>query len=112
MVFGGRCDFAAKKYNYQQIFSDVWVLFLENLTWYEAKLTGSIPRERFAHSAAITGTTMIIYGGLNNENFCSTELYCLELDPYHSKRAEDKRKCKKNAVEEYTREEMSSSDGL
>jgi hypothetical protein len=73
-------------------------LFLENLTWYEAKLTGSIPRERFSHSATIAGTTMLIYGGLNNDNFCVAELYSLELDPYHSKRVhgEDKKRSNKN----------------
>ena len=87
VVFGGRCDFAAKKYNYQQIFNDVWILFLENLMWYEvSKLTGSIPRERFSHCAAIVGATLLIYGGLNNDNFCNSDLYMLEMDPYHSKR--------------------------
>lgn len=34
IVFGGRCDFANKKNNYQQILDDVWILFLENLNWY------------------------------------------------------------------------------
>ena len=81
VVFGGRSDYAQKKYNYYQILNDVWVLFLENLTWYEANTTGSIPRERFSHSACIVGTNLIIAGGLNNDNFCSPETYTLELDP-------------------------------
>ena len=49
-------------------------------------MTGSIPRERFSHCATIIDTNLIIFGGLNNENFCNSELYSLELDPYYSKR--------------------------
>jgi len=36
-----------------------------------------------------------MFGGLNEENFCSSEMYCLELDPFNSKKVthgEDKRK--------------------
>ena len=64
--------------------------------WYEAKLTGSIPRERFSHSAAIVGTSLLMFGGLNNDNFCSSELYCLEMDPFNSKRVYADEKMRKN----------------
>lgn len=88
VVFGGRTDFPTKANKYQVILNDIWVLFLENLVWYEAlTVTGSIPRERFSHCAATASNTQIvIFGGLNNENFCNSETYCLELDPYQSKR--------------------------
>eukprot|EP00347_Sterkiella_histriomuscorum_P004971 403358389 len=100
VVYGGRCDFAAKKTNYQQILDDVWVFFLENLTWYQVICTGSIPRERFSHCACIVGTQLLIFGGLNGENFLYPELYCLELDTYHSKRvrAEDKMKARNTLI--------------
>jgi len=78
--------------------NDVWVFFLENLTWYEAKTSGSIPRERFSHCAAIVGTQLIIFGGLNSENFLNSELYALELDPYHSKRVTNDEKMRKMPI--------------
>jgi hypothetical protein len=74
----------------------VWVLFLENLKWYEINCTGAIPRERFSHAQAIIGTQLIIFGGLNNENFCNADVYCLELDPFHSNRYSHEDKKKKN----------------
>jgi hypothetical protein len=40
VIFGGRCDFASKKSKHQQILNDIWILFLENLTWYECKRAG------------------------------------------------------------------------
>ncbi|CDW75223.1 kelch motif family protein [Stylonychia lemnae] len=86
VLFGGRCDFAAKMTNYQQILNDVWVLYLDNLCWYEVQCSGSVPRERFCHCATIVGTQLLIFGGLNSDNFLCSEIYCLELDPYHSKR--------------------------
>lgn len=47
---------------------------------------------------------MVIFGGLNTDNFLPTELYCLELDPYHAKRvkADDKmKKTTNNFANEY-----------
>ena len=82
-MYGGRCDFALKKNNYQQILNDLWVLWLEELKWYEVEQTGQIPRERFSHSAAIIGTQMVIFGGVNDENFCASDLFALELEPFN-----------------------------
>ena len=86
VVFGGRCDFAGKKTNFQQILNDIWILFIENLTWYKAHISGSVPRERFSHAACIVTTTLLIVGGINAENFLPADLYSLEMDPYHQKR--------------------------
>ena len=52
----------------------------------------------------IVGTQLVIFGGLNTENFLPPELYALELDPYHSKRirADEKmRKVQSSMMEEY-----------
>mmetsp|Transcript_25600 Transcript_25600/g.19365 ORF Transcript_25600/g.19365 Transcript_25600/m.19365 type:complete len:127 (-) Transcript_25600:34-414(-) len=101
VIFGGRCDFASKKNNYQQILDDVWVLFLENLRWYQVKLKGQKPSARFSHSSAIIGPQMVIFGGLNEEHFCLPELYVLELDPFHQKRVtHDKKKPQQRIIEE------------
>jgi len=31
-------------------------------------------------------TNLIIFGGINTENFCPSELYVLEMDPTYAKR--------------------------
>jgi len=52
----------------------------------------------------VVGTQLVIFGGLNIENFLQPELYALELDPYHSKRIKADEKVKKiqnNMMEEY-----------
>jgi hypothetical protein len=56
VIFGGRCDYATKKSKNQKILNDIWILFLENMTWYEIKRVGSIPRERFSHAACMVGS--------------------------------------------------------
>lgn len=66
--------------------NDVWVFSLQNLIWYEVNKTGSIPAPRFSHCAAIAGTSLVVFGGIN-KNFCNSYLFSLELDPYYSKKA-------------------------
>ena len=88
VIFGGRIDFVTRKYGNSAILNDVWVLHLEpELMWSQVHCTGSIPRERFSHTSCVIGTQLVIFGGLNDENFQSSgELYALELDPYHAVR--------------------------
>ncbi len=48
--------------------------------WTKVEIYGSIPRPRHSHCSCTLGAKMVIYGGLNETNFCSTDLYVLELD--------------------------------
>jgi tRNA wybutosine-synthesizing protein 3 len=70
VVFGGRIDFVTKKYGSSTVLNDVWLLHLDPvLMWVQVQCSGSIPRERFSHSACVVGTQLVIFGGLNAENF-------------------------------------------
>lgn len=60
-----------KSNDYKQILNDVWMLFLENLTWYEVKTYGQVPLERFSHASCVIGSQLVIFGGLNGKNFCT-----------------------------------------
>ena len=59
---------------------------MENLTWYEAKKAGNVPRERFGAASCCVGTSLVIFGGLNNDNFCNGNVYVFEMDPFNAKR--------------------------
>ena len=37
---------------------------------------------------------MVVFGGLNIDNFCNAELHVLELDPFHAKRMHHEEKNK------------------
>ena len=43
-------------------------------------MSGCIPRPRYSHAACILGSKLIIYGGINDDNYCNSDLYLLELD--------------------------------
>ncbi len=64
----------------------MWIFYLKTLIWYEVQCFGLAPESRFSHSAAFVGTNLVIFGGIN-KNFCGADLFALELDPYHAKKA-------------------------
>lgn len=55
-----------------------------------------MPRERFSHSATMVGTTMVVFGGLNNDNFVNANVYAIEMDPFNSKRSAQDELIKRN----------------
>lgn len=81
ILFGGRNDD-----NYvntgQSYLNDIWVLFLDKLCWqqWDKEDQGSMPIARYSHCSANLGTAIIVFGGLSDENYCKSDVYCLETE--------------------------------
>ena len=80
VVYGGRNDtlFAKGK---PPIISEVFALELESLTWINVPMSGLRPQPRSSHVATVTGTKMIVFGGMTLSEYCPAETLMLELDP-------------------------------
>ena len=82
IIFGGRNDenFANSG---ESNLNDVWILYLEKLTWVEWNLkdyTGVRPVPRYSHCAENLGTSILILGGLSEDNYCRTDVYSLDVE--------------------------------
>jgi len=82
VVFGGRNDenFAKSGETY---LSDIWILYLERLTWAEwdqREIDGPIPIARYSHATECFGSSVMILGGLSEYNYCKSDVYLLDLD--------------------------------
>ena len=75
-IYGGRSTKAATPW---YSFGDLYMLKLTNLMWTKVELFGVLPAPRNAHCAAIVGTRMYIFGGVNAANFCKSDLYHIEF---------------------------------
>ncbi|XP_030469651.1 tRNA wybutosine-synthesizing protein 2/3/4 [Syzygium oleosum] len=69
-VIGGRTDPL-------NILSDVWVFNTTTNEWKLLNCNGHVFPPRHRHSAAVLGSKIFVYGGLNNESICSS---CFVLD--------------------------------
>ena len=80
VVFGGRNDDNFYEYG-QSYMNDVWILYLERLTWcrWNAKCN-YVPVSRYSHCGEVTGHTLMLFGGLCEENYCKAEVSALDLD--------------------------------
>lgn len=78
-VFGGRSDGKLK----DDVFSDVWLLNLENLHWVNIEVLGSLNRFRFAHAFTVVDERLFVFGGASNLAFTDSELYILEMGKIH-----------------------------
>eukprot|EP01022_Parablepharisma_sp_SALTPOND_P026623 TRINITY_DN644_c0_g1_i1.p2 TRINITY_DN644_c0_g1~~TRINITY_DN644_c0_g1_i1.p2 ORF type:complete len:469 (+),score=15.56 TRINITY_DN644_c0_g1_i1:1707-3113(+) len=80
-IFGGRNDD-----NYintgQAYLNDVWVLTLDKLRWiqWDKEDCGIPPEPRYSHCAATIGSSIVIFGGLGEENYCKADIYSLEME--------------------------------
>jgi len=99
VIFGGRNDSNLDKYGYSYM-NDVWLLFLEKLTWckWETKYTLT-PIKRHSHCAEITGNMLILFGGLSEENYCNGDVYALDLDGSKRVAIEDEKSCEEKIEE-------------
>ena len=76
-IYGGRNDFAGKT----AVYSDLWVLRLENLEWFEAKIGGThLPIPRCNHSSIVIDTELIICGGQGKDYELTKDILAIELD--------------------------------
>eukprot|EP00826_Nyctotherus_ovalis_P045881 TRINITY_DN5119_c0_g1_i16.p1 TRINITY_DN5119_c0_g1~~TRINITY_DN5119_c0_g1_i16.p1 ORF type:complete len:131 (+),score=41.57 TRINITY_DN5119_c0_g1_i16:73-465(+) len=61
--------------------NDVWILYLEKLTWCRWDTQCSFaPMQRYSHCAELAENTIVLFGGLSEENYCNAEIYALDLD--------------------------------
>lgn len=109
IVFGGRND-----ENYylsgEAYLNDVWVLYLERLTWAKWDIKegiGSIPDARYSHCSTILGTAIIIFGGLSENNYCKADIHALEIDSNkkrygHGSNLEESKSSQKESEEQIT----------
>lgn len=67
-IIGGRADPSS-------ILNDVWVLNTANMEWKLIQCTGSVFSSRHRHSAAVVGSNIYVYGGLNNNDTILSSLH-------------------------------------
>ncbi len=81
VVFGGRNDdnFANTGDSY---LNDVWLLFIDKLTWvrWDKEDAGMPPVPRYSHCAAVLGMSVLIFGGLCDNNYCRADAHCLDME--------------------------------
>ncbi len=80
VVFGGRNDqqYATSGESY---LNDVWILGLEKLSWTRWENgAGPVPVPRYSHCAAVMGGSVLIFGGLGEENYCRSDVHALEVE--------------------------------
>lgn len=80
VIHGGRND-SIKDPVPLGCYNDIHILHPEKLMWLQVT-TGGIERTpRFSQSAAVFGTKMVVFGGMNFKSYCESELEINELDP-------------------------------
>lgn len=79
ILYGGRNDENYEE-NGESYLSDVWILSLDNLVWRQWDNNGDIPPPRSFHSAAVIGTSVLIFGGINDQNYCRAIAYTLNME--------------------------------
>lgn len=81
IIFGGRND---DNYERSETFcmNDIWIFSAEKLEWSEwinPESPDKCPQARYSHCTAILGKSIIIFGGLNDSNYCSGKLYEIDM---------------------------------
>ncbi|KAL6200966.1 hypothetical protein ACLB2K_024681 [Fragaria x ananassa] len=71
-VIGGRAD-------PEKILSDVWVLDIQKNEWTLVECSGDVFPPRHRHAAAVVGSKLYVFGGLNNDAVTSS-LHVLDTD--------------------------------
>jgi hypothetical protein len=80
IIYGGKNDFTERS-----DFNDIFLLELSKLEWLEIKVFSSEPitvMSRFGHSSFIDVNKLIIFGGMNNNNFIGSALFIIDLGIY------------------------------
>jgi len=95
IVFGGRNDRGSETTG-TLCMNDIWILSIETLEWTEWKNPELIdPQPRYSHATAICGKSIIIFGGLGESSYCSSNLYEISM----IKKSDIGKKLKKHKVE-------------
>ena len=80
IIHGGRNDNMSET----SAFNDTFVLDLENLEWYNVELYSHLSEfkilSRCGHQSIIYNNKLIIFGGMNNNNYIGSSLFIVNLD--------------------------------
>ena len=68
VLYGGRDD-------KRNPFNDIWMMDLERFVWLKVNIYDYIPAERSEHSSCILGNKLIIFGGMNKNNYVGADIY-------------------------------------
>ena len=84
IIHGGRNDNVSAS----SALNDTFVLDLENFDWVSVHLYSNIPNfkviSRYGHKSAIFSNKLLIFGGINNNNYIGSSLFIVNLDFYYS----------------------------
>ena len=84
IIHGGRNDDLSST----SALDDTYILDLENFGWVNVKLYSNTNQfkviSRYGHKSAIFSNKLIIFGGMNNNNFIGSSLFIVNLDFYYS----------------------------
>jgi N-acetylneuraminic acid mutarotase len=84
IIHGGRNDDLSAT----SALNDTFVLDLENLGWINVELYNNSNSfkviSRYGHKSTIFSNKLIIFGGMNNNNFIGSSLFIVNLDFYYS----------------------------
>ncbi|KAL6974809.1 hypothetical protein U1Q18_048406 [Sarracenia purpurea var. burkii] len=67
----------------KQYYNDVWVLDVIACSWTQLEIRGQQPQGRFSHTAIVSETDIIIYGGCGEDEHPINELLVLHLGAEH-----------------------------
>ena len=98
VIFGGRND-AAFEASGSICMNDIWILAADKMEWIEWDISQSVaevPESRYAHASAILGRSIVIFGGLNDENYCNTSIFEIKMGEKEDKQALPDNNDKKN----------------
>ena len=84
IVHGGRND----NISVTSALNDTFVLDLENLEWIFVNLYSNVKNfkviSRYGHKSTIFSNKLIIFGGMNNNNYIGSSLFIVNLDFYYN----------------------------
>ena len=84
IIHGGRNDNLSET----SALNDTFVFDLENLEWIKVELYSNIKDfkaiSRYGHKSTIFSNKLIIFGGMNNNNYIGSSLFIVNLDFYYS----------------------------
>jgi hypothetical protein len=71
VIFGGRKNKPSDKDTYY--FNDLWIFHIPTSHWGNVKIFGDVPEERYSHASGISGSSIMIFGGNNEQGICNRE---------------------------------------
>jgi len=77
IIYGGRNDSLGE----QMVLGDMFMLNLQTLTWYQVEMLGNqLVRPKYSFQCCYLSQKLIVFGGMNSEGYCRSELHVIELN--------------------------------